>query len=196
MLYFYPPTDPNQAVVEIGMCSTPIITADGVSPRAWPGQSRHPILTDSHEHDETGHITEDARARRKMVEKRLRKNDHLRRALASPERVGPEDTTIVLVGWGSTWEVLREAVVLLRERGIDAGLVHFHDLWPFPTESAIDRMGSATRLIAVEGNATGQLAGLIRQHTGRTDVATVLKYDGRPFLVGELLRSLEGMVRS
>jgi len=31
LLYFYPPSDPDQATVEIGMLSTPMITLDGVS---------------------------------------------------------------------------------------------------------------------------------------------------------------------
>ncbi len=36
------------------------------------------------------------------------------------------------------------------------------------------------RNIVVEGNATAQLAGLIRRETGLEADATILRYDGRP----------------
>ena len=35
------------------------LTSNGISPRLYPGQSRHLVCADSDEHDEEGHITED-----------------------------------------------------------------------------------------------------------------------------------------
>ncbi len=47
------------------------LTETGVSPLGVPGDSKHLIVTDSDEHDEEGHIIEDAETRVRMVEKRL-----------------------------------------------------------------------------------------------------------------------------
>ena len=52
--------------------------------------------------------------------------------------------------------------------------------------SISDRSGHAafapsTRIIDVEQNATGQLAALIREHTGILIKEKLLKYDGRVF---------------
>ena len=46
-------------------------TETGVSPLGVPGDARHVVVTDSDEHDEDGHLVEDAETRRKMVDKRL-----------------------------------------------------------------------------------------------------------------------------
>ena len=46
-------------------------TETGVSPLGVPGDARHVVVTDSDEHDEEGHIVEDAETRKKMVDKRL-----------------------------------------------------------------------------------------------------------------------------
>ena len=49
------------------------ITESGISPRAFPGQQRALVVTDSDEHDEAGHLIEDAETRTQMVRKRMRK---------------------------------------------------------------------------------------------------------------------------
>jgi len=49
------------------------ITASGISPRAFPLQSSALVVTDSDEHNEEGHLIEDAETRTAMVLKRLRK---------------------------------------------------------------------------------------------------------------------------
>ena len=49
-------------------------TDTGVSPMGIPGDAKHLVVTDSDEHDEEGHIVEDAETRIKMVDKRLFKN--------------------------------------------------------------------------------------------------------------------------
>jgi 2-oxoglutarate ferredoxin oxidoreductase subunit alpha len=49
----------------------------------------------------------------------------------------------------------------------------------------------AQRVICVEGNATGQMARLIRQETGFHIEERVLRYDGLPFTPEYILRQLE-----
>jgi 2-oxoglutarate ferredoxin oxidoreductase subunit alpha len=50
----------------------------------------------------------------------------------------------------------------------------------------------ARRIIVVEGNAAGQFAELLRRETGATIAERVLKYDGSPFAVEELIERIAG----
>ena len=61
-------------------------------------------------------------------------------------------------------------------------------------KKAIAAIEKISNLVIVEGNATGQLAQLIRQHTNTKNIDMVLKYDGRPFMADELTEQLEQMV--
>jgi 2-oxoglutarate ferredoxin oxidoreductase subunit alpha len=66
------------------------------------------------------------------------------------------------------------------------------DLWPMPVDAVSRALGTARRLVAVEVNATGQLAQLIRTYTGRLVDDKILKYDGRPFTPQEIIARFQG----
>jgi 2-oxoglutarate/2-oxoacid ferredoxin oxidoreductase subunit alpha len=167
-------------------------TDSGVSPFAVPGDARHVVVTDSDEHDEEGHIAEDADIRMKMVKKRLyRKLPLLTAEIAPPTLYGNPDARTVFVAWGSMYGVLREATERLEERG--AAMLHFTELYPFPGTDKFDYMTllkKAKRTVCVEQNATSQFARLLKAETGFSCNDTINKYDGRPFLVEELLGEL------
>jgi 2-oxoglutarate ferredoxin oxidoreductase subunit alpha len=98
-----------------------------------------------------------------------------------PRLYGPEQAEVTFVCWGSTYGALREAVDWLNEEQADrANMLHFTALHPFPptAQAALER---AERLIAVEGNVTGQLETLIRARTGLSMDGAIRKYDGRAF---------------
>jgi len=162
-------------------------TGSGVSPRAVPSWIAEPVYVDSDEHDETGHITEDAAVRRAMVEKRLyKKTAGLRGELLPPDTAGLDKVRTVLVGFGSTLGVIREVAGAGRETGV--GYIHYTQVWPFPSEAflALYTQAGQARLLTVENNAAGQLARLIARETGVRVAGSLLKYDGRPFTVEEV----------
>ena len=155
-------------------------TEDGISPRLIPGKTKNLVSIDSDEHDERGWITESAEMRIKMVDKRMMKLEELKKELEEPEFLGAEDFETLLVGWGSTYGPIAEAVSLLNEKqqGKYAALV-FGDIYPLPEKRLTEKAAVAKRIINVEQNATGQLAGLIREKTGIVCASSILKYDGR-----------------
>ncbi|MBN2075371.1 MAG: 2-oxoacid:acceptor oxidoreductase subunit alpha [Dehalococcoidales bacterium] len=167
------------------------ITESGISPRAFPGMSEALVVTDSDEHDETGHLTEDAEIRNGQVLKRLRKIDSLDSNILKPWKYGNENPEILLIGWGSSYGAVREAVDILNEKGTDAGMINLNHLSPFPAEAVADAMNNASRNIVVEGNATGQLAKLIRTETGIKINEKILRFDGRPITPGYIIEKLE-----
>ena len=140
-------------------------TENGISPLAVPGDSKHLVVTDSDEHDEEGHIIEDAETRVKMVQKRIfKKLPNIIKEISPPLLFGSPDPELVLVGWGSTYGIMKEAVELFSDKH-KIGLLHFSELFPFPPTDVFDYLNvlrSAKLSICIENNATGQFARLMR----------------------------------
>jgi 2-oxoglutarate ferredoxin oxidoreductase subunit alpha len=168
-----------------------LVTGSGISPRALPGQSRSLVVTDSDEHDEAGHMIEDAGTRNQQHEKRLRKLDGMRTDTGSPLFSEQSGAELTLIGWGSTYGAINEAVQVLGENGVKANHLHFTELWPFPKEAVAPILEESNKSIVVENNATGQLAQLIRRETGYEASDHILKYDGRPFSPQYIVNALK-----
>jgi len=173
-------------------------TANGVSLLAVPGDAKHLVVTDSDEHTEDGHITEDAETRVNMVEKRLfAKLPHMQEEITPPFLYGDHGPDIIITGWGSLYGLLREAVDEL-SRSHSIAMLHFSEIYPFPGTEKFDYLGllkGAKLTICVEQNATGQFARLMRTETGYEFGALLNKYDGRPFTVESLVENLKGMIK-
>ncbi len=163
------------------------ITEDGISPLLVPGKTRNFVTSDSDEHDERGWITEDADVRNRMMDKRLRKLVKLREELQEPEFIGEETFHTLLLGWGSTYGPITEAVRRLNQEtpGQYAALV-FGDIYPLPEKLLKEKANHAAAIINIEQNATGQLAELIRGTTGIVCTQSILKYDGRQISADEI----------
>ncbi|MFO0754023.1 MAG: 2-oxoacid:acceptor oxidoreductase subunit alpha [Thermodesulfovibrionales bacterium] len=165
-------------------------TDTGVSPLGVPGEARHVVVVDSDEHDEEGHIVEDAGTRIRMVEKRLfRKMPLIRQEISPPVLYGDSNPGIVIVCWGSLYGVVREAVDALSKTQSIA-MLHFSELYPFPPTDTFDYLKvlrNAKTTLCAEMNATGQFARLMRMETGYEFTARITRYDGRPFSVEKLI---------
>ncbi|WP_432748362.1 2-oxoacid:acceptor oxidoreductase subunit alpha [Pectinatus frisingensis] len=168
-------------------------TKSGISPRLIPGKSDQVVIIDSDEHDEQGHITESAEVRTQMVNKRMKKLTGLYHELIEPDFIGNNDFSILLLGWGSIWGPLKEAVDLLNQNTSKkyAALI-FGDIYPLPTKLLKEKANQADSIINVEQNATGQLAKLIREETSITIDNSILKYDGRQLSGEEIARQIMG----
>ena len=167
-------------------------TPSGISPRAFHGHPKAVHQTCSDEHDEYGHFEdEDGANRLKMAGKRWRKFRGIVEDLHGPTIYGPERAELTLMGWGSSYGAMREAVDILNSRGVRANMLHFVDIWPFPEAKAVPLIEAARELVAVEGNQSGQFAHLVRAVTGRRPDRLVLRWDGRPLSSEYILEKLE-----
>ena len=173
-------------------------TENGVSPLAVPGDGPHLVVTDSDEHTEDGHITEDAETRIAMTEKRLfAKLPGMQTEVAPPFLYGDHDPDVVIACWGSLYGLLREAVDEL-SRSVPVAMLHFSEIYPFPGTDTFDYLkllSDAKLTICVEQNATGQFSRLMRTEKGYEFGALLTKYDGRPFTVESLVKTLKGMMK-
>ena len=158
-------------------------TESGLSPRGIPGHGEGRVCLDSDEHDEEGRITESMEMRRRMVDKRMEKEVLIQREISPPELYGREDFTILVVGWGSTRNMILEALEKLGREEI--AFLHYSELYPFPKDSQ-HWLRKAKKRILVENNKNGEFGALLFLSTGIEMSHQILKYDGLPFSVEEL----------
>jgi 2-oxoglutarate ferredoxin oxidoreductase subunit alpha len=168
------------------------LTDSGVSPRGIPGFGDGFVCVDSDEHDEAGVITEDSAVRTAMVQKRLRKLGSMQRESIPPMLLGDEDCQYLVVGWGSTHNVVKEALDVLRHKGL--AFLHFSQVYPLHPETG-RLIAKAEKKIIIENNATSQFGRLIKLHTGIEFDAKILKYDGMPFMLEEVAEKLEAFLQ-
>ena len=161
-------------------------TESGISPRALPGLEGYVHVVASDEHDEDGILISDEftnpHKRRKMVEKRARKFQTVAQEVPPPELEGPQDAEVTLIGWGSTYGVIKEAVEQLKVEGMTANLLQIKWIVPLHVEAITDIVSRAKRTIIVENNFSGQFYRYLRSETGLNVDGHIRKYDGEPFM--------------
>ena len=99
-----------------------------------------------------------------------------------PALEGPQDAEVTLVGWGSTYGVINEAVELLNAQGITVNHLPIKWIIPFHAAAVTDILSRANRTIIVENNHSGQFARYLRSETGISADGHIRKYDGEPFM--------------
>jgi 2-oxoglutarate/2-oxoacid ferredoxin oxidoreductase subunit alpha len=155
----------------------------GISPPAFPGTGGAIVKVNSYAHDEAGITTEEADIVALMTEKRVRKEEGLRQAMNRYPQVilsGNATGMVALLCWGSTAGVCDEVAGPLGLRVVRPVV-----LSPFPAEPLSKALDGAGMVIAVEANATAQLATLALQY-GIACQKKILRYDGRPFTPEDL----------
>jgi len=157
------------------------VTEDGISPRSFPGMKNGVYFANAYEHNEQGYVSDDPTNRTVMAGKRLKKLETMKKDMRGPSVYGDRNADITFVSWGSSRGPVIDAIEILKNKGIPSRLVHFTWMYPFPAELTQTLLGNSKRIIDVEQNATGQLAALIREHTGIEIKEKILKFDGRPF---------------
>ncbi|QHS22322.1 2-oxoacid:acceptor oxidoreductase subunit alpha [Virgibacillus sp. MSP4-1] len=165
------------------------VTENGISPRILPGTRNGIFHVTGVEHDETGKPSEKAPNRREQMEKRLLKIKDLPKKFPSPviKTINDEKPDVLFVGYISTRGAIEEAMARLRQDGFKVNHAHLRLLHPFPSEEIKPLIKTANQVIVVEHNATGQLANLLKMNIGYGDkITSVLKFDGTPFLPGEI----------
>ncbi len=176
------------------------ITEDGISPRARIGDAVMNVT--GLEHTEDGKGTEDPVAREQMMLKRERKMKLVLEKLPDEDKAvfhGDPDSEVVIVSFGSTKGVILDAMEMLKSKGVNVGFLQIRLLSPFPEDLVADYLSKAKKVISVELNLMGQLAFLVRAHTGIKVDSLITKINGRPLydyeVVEGVLKALEGARR-
>jgi 2-oxoglutarate ferredoxin oxidoreductase subunit alpha len=170
-------------------------TPDGVSPRAIPGVDGGMHLAPGSEHNDGCVITEDARNRAKMMEKRMRKIESMRPDLPKANTLGDATALIGIIGYGSNRGPIAEAQDRLAADGTATKFLQLRTLWPFPEDEVKAFVDSVDHVFVIENNFTGQLDRLIRYVVGPLPkLRRVLKYNGKPYRPIEIIDAISGHV--
>jgi 2-oxoglutarate/2-oxoacid ferredoxin oxidoreductase subunit alpha len=164
------------------------LTENGISPRGIPGYGTGIVCLDSDEHGEGGYITEDFSVRVDQVNKRMRKHQSMAPDILPPDLYGPEDYRCLIVSWGSNLNNILEAIQECSAG--DISLLHFTQVYPLH-EDTNNYLKRARIAAIVENNSTSQFGCLIRMQTGYDFSRKILKYNGMPFSVEELVREFK-----
>jgi 2-oxoglutarate ferredoxin oxidoreductase subunit alpha len=172
---------------------------DQITQHSTPGapmiDGKYPLVSGL-EHDEMGHPTGSPKLHMAMTAKRRNKLRKLAEELPLPEIYGDQEGTL-LVGWGSTYGPIHDAVKLAREHGEKAGALHLRHVHPFP--NGLEKIfAKFKRIVVVEMNdqglyGHGQLATILRARFCEPKIESATKTDGLTFRVKEILeRVFEG----
>jgi len=167
-------------------------TENGVSPRWLPGSDLPQYNANGDEHDEIGDVNEEAENARLIAEKRMKKLDILLADLPDPQLIGPENADITFIGWGSPRATIEDTISILGQNGnlTTINYLHFDYIYPLKTEKLQRVLETAKKVILIENNYLGQLGELITSKTGYKFENKLLKYDGRPFFIEDILNYL------
>ena len=164
------------------------LTENGISPRGIPGYGGGLVAIDSDEHDENGRITEDHDIRISMVSKRFKKLEQIKEHIIPPVFIGEKGYKGLIIGWGSTHSIIEEALEYLQDEQL--AYLHFNQIYPLhPIIKSYIQDAEFT--IVIENNVTGQFSDLIQQEICVKIDHRVLKYNGLPFAVEEVVTEVK-----
>ena len=142
----------------------------------------------------SGHISYDPQNHQKMTNTRAAKvagiaNDIPEQAVAIGERTG----RLAVVGWGSTYGPLHEAVRRLIADGYPVSHIHVRYLNPFPRNLG-DLLAGFERVLVPEMNA-GQLVTILRS-AYLLDAESLSQVTGKPFKVSDVMTALRSRLEA
>ena len=105
--------------------------------------------------------------------------------------IGEESGELAVVGWGSTFGPIHQAVRRARLRGLDVSHIHIRHIVPMPQNMSVLLKGF--RHILVPEMNSGQLKTILRD-LFLVDAQSVSKVSGQPFRISELEAAIEDLL--
>ena len=105
--------------------------------------------------------------------------------------LGTTTGKLVVVGWGSTFGPIHQAVRRARRKGLDVSHVHIRHIWPLPKNLG-DLLRGYDKILVPEMN-TGQLKTVLRDQY-LVDAKPLNKVSGQPFRIAEIEAAIEGVL--
>ncbi len=141
----------------------------------------------------TGHINYEAANHQAMTE--IRRDKVQAVADSIPDQTvsqGQAGGKLAVVGWGSTFGPIHQAVRRARNKGLDVSHIHIRHIWPLPKNLG-DLLKSFEKVLVPEMN-TGQLKTVLRDQY-LVDARPLNKVSGQPFRIAEIEAAIEEIVK-
>jgi 2-oxoglutarate ferredoxin oxidoreductase subunit alpha len=102
--------------------------------------------------------------------------------------LGDSSGRLAVVGWGSTFGAIHQAVRRARRRGLAVSHIHLRHIWPLPANLG-DLLQGFDHILVPEMN-TGQLKTVLRDQF-LVDARPLSKVSGQPFRIAEIEAAIE-----
>lgn len=141
----------------------------------------------------SGHIDYSPANHQAMTD--IRRNKVLGVANSIPDQTveqGVAGGKLAVVGWGSTFGPIHQAVKRARAKGQDVSHIHIRHIWPMPNNLG-DLLKSYDKILVPEMN-TGQLKTVLRDQF-LVDARPLNKTSGQPFRIAEIEAAIEELLK-
>ncbi|MBI3076820.1 MAG: 2-oxoacid:acceptor oxidoreductase subunit alpha [Deltaproteobacteria bacterium] len=169
------------------------ITESGVSPRAVPGEEGGFHTVTGLEHDEFGAPCYEPSMHQAMNAKRFRKFATLAREGNGVKLAGDAQAEVGILGWGSTYGAVLEAVARVRGEGRRVKVLYPTLLNPMPRKEIGEFLRSVKKVVVPELNFTGHFATLLRAEFGIDPIRLDL-CQGVPFTPGQIYATIKEVI--
>jgi 2-oxoglutarate ferredoxin oxidoreductase subunit alpha len=143
---------------------------------------------------DSGHISYAPENHERMVRTRAAKIAGIAADIPDIEvEVGDAKGKLLVLGWGSTYGSIREAVQRCRDRGLSVSHAHLRYINPFPKNLG-DLLARFDRVLVPELNL-GQLVKIVRS-TFLVPAESLPKVQGHPFKISELEDKIRSLLES
>jgi 2-oxoglutarate/2-oxoacid ferredoxin oxidoreductase subunit alpha len=137
----------------------------------------------------TGNLDYSAAAHQAMTDARKAKIDGVAKGVKQEVTLGQAGGKLAIVGWGSTYGPIHQAVRRARARGLDVSQIHVRHIWPLP-ENLGELLKGYDKILVPEMN-TGQFKTILRDQY-LVDARPMNKVSGQPFTIAEIEEAIEG----
>ena len=139
---------------------------------------------------DTGAIDYGSDVHQIQTDARKAKIDGIAKSIPAQEvALGTTSGKLAVVGWGSTYGPILQAVRRARAKGLDVSHIHVRHIWPLP-ENLGDLLKGYDKVLVPEMN-TGQFKTVLRDQY-LVDAKPLTKTSGQPFTIAELEAAIEG----
>jgi 2-oxoglutarate ferredoxin oxidoreductase subunit alpha len=135
----------------------------------------------------SGAISYEAENHAQMVAIRAQKVEGIKTQMDAVQWVGPDQGTLLVITWGSTYGAVRTAVEAMQNNGFAVSALLTRVLYPLPPVID-DAVKAFDKVVVVELNS-GQLCQVIRAKT-LVDAQPITQITGKPFHVDVLIERL------
>jgi 2-oxoglutarate ferredoxin oxidoreductase subunit alpha len=142
---------------------------------------------------DTGHINYAPDNHQAMTDLRQAKVNGVANSI--PDQIcelGDAGGKLAIVGWGSTYGPIHQAVGRARAKGMDVSHIHIRHIWPMPKNLG-ELLHSFDHVLVPEMN-TGQLKTVLRDQF-LVDARPLNKVSGQPFTIAEIEAAIAGAIQ-
>ncbi|MCT2400683.1 2-oxoacid:acceptor oxidoreductase subunit alpha [Novosphingobium mangrovi (ex Huang et al. 2023)] len=141
---------------------------------------------------DTGNIDYSPAVHQAQTDARKAKVDGVAKAIPAQDVcLGETSGKLAVVGWGSTYGPIHQAVRRARKKGLDVSHIHVRHVWPLP-ENLGDLLKGFDKVLVPEMN-TGQFKTVLRDQY-LVDARPLTKTSGQPFTIAEIEAAIEDML--